>query len=236
MSNAKKVTAITDATSATPLQIIADSVAAGNTNVDVLEKMFALYERDEARKASQEFDGAMAKFQGEVPPIPRVKKADRYYFAPYEKVMETIKPYLSKHGLSIRVSTKEHSDGYWTTICTVAHSGGHKETSEFTCPIDRENKTKINAPQQRGSANSYGRRYALSNALNLAFCDEDDDGQQAGTVYLNEEQIATIEALLTEIDADVPKFLRWCRADSVEAIALHKYKTVVTKLQQMRGE
>ena len=126
---------------------------------------------------------------------------------------------------------------YIIAICHVSHTAGHRESSEFKCPVDRENKTKINVSQQQGSANSYAKRYALANALNLSFGGEDDDGQAAGTEYVNEDEAANIEALLTELDADRVKFLKWCKApEGIAYIRRAQYPAIIARLDKMRSE
>jgi hypothetical protein len=230
-------TAVAAMPSTSPMAIIAKAVE-GGTDVSVLEKMFDLYERDQAREARKQFDAAVAKFQGEVKPITRVKKADRYMYAPIEQIMKTIQPELTANGLSIRFDTKDHKDGeVWmiTAYCVVSHVGGHKETSQFTCPVDRDNRTKINVSQQQGSGNSYAKRYALSNALNIVYEDEDDDGKGAGTEYVTEEEAANIEALLTEVDADRKLFLQWAaNSESIETIPHGWYSACIRTLDRKR--
>jgi hypothetical protein len=227
-----------------PLQIINDAVAAG-TDVAVIEKMFDLWERNEDRLAAQAFDRAMAKFQGLCPAIPKSKQADRFVYAPLEDIMTRIQPALTECGLSVRFDTRYEDDlhdgkvigKYLIAQCHVAHANGHKETSEFKCPVDLENKTKITVAQQQGSANSYAKRYALSNALNLTFGGEDDDGQAAAVEYLTPEEVASVEAVVTEIGADKTLFLKWCKApDGIEFIKRSQYSTVIDRLTQMRTE
>ena len=222
---ADDVTPITD-TPTSVLKIIADSVAGGTTDVAVLEKMFDLYERDEARKAEKLFDEALAEFQGTAKPIRRIKKADRFTYAPIEEIIRTIQGDLSANGLSVRFDTKFDSTGYITAFCTVSHVGGHKERSEFTCPVDKENKQRINVAQQQASANSYARRYALSNALNLVYSDEDDDGGAAGTTFLTTDQAIEIQDLVCEKKVNQEAFFKWVGVDSYESIPASWYARI----------
>jgi len=208
-----------------PMEIIAQAVERG-ADVDVLGKMFDLYERDQARISALQFDAAMAKFQADAPAIQRVKEADRYWYAPIEAVMQQIQPALTAHGLSVRFDTKLASDGYLTALCTVAHTGGHKETSEFTCPVDKDNKSKINVSQLQGSANSYAKRYALSNALNIVYVDEDDDGAKAGTKTITADQATEIRDLIKEKKVNEGLFFQWVGADTYEGIPANKYEAI----------
>ena len=109
----------------------------------------------------------------------------------------------------------------------MTHENGHTEMSEFTCPVDLENKTKINVAQQQGSANSYAKRYALSNALNLSFGGEDDDGTAAAAQYVTPDQATHIRDLVEEKMVDVQLFLKWAGADSFETVPANKYDRIV---------
>ena len=215
----------TPAKPTSPMEIISKAVE-GGTDVEVLNRMFDLYERDQARIARVEFDKAMAKFQGECPSIPKSKKADRYTYAPIEEIMRRIQPALTANGLSVRFDSKFDKDGYMTALCTVGHSGGHKETSEFICPVDKDNKTKINVSQQAGSANAYAKRYALGNALNLTYGD-DDDGEAAGTKFVNKIQASEIETLISEKKVNEPLFFKWVGASSYKEIPASWYDRIM---------
>ncbi len=168
-----------------PLMILDRAIEKG-IDADQLEKLMVLQERWEANQARKAFDSAMADFQADCPIIPKTKQADRYTYAPLDTVLTTIRPHLKSAGLSVRFSTK--TDGpVITAICTVSHRDGHNEVSYFAAPVD--DKMRVNDTQKMGSANTYAKRYALMNALNLAAGNEDDDGFSAGPVPLDKEQI-----------------------------------------------
>lgn len=236
MSNqTKSVASIEGGTQVTPitnpLELLQSAIDKG-VDPGALEKLMDLAERHDKAVAAKDFDAAMSGFQAECPPIRRIKDAGRWTYAPLEKVMDTIQPYMKKYGLSVRFSTKWHDTGYITCYCTVAHVSGHKETSELTVPVD--DKQAVNSSQKQGSANSYAKRYALSNALNLSYCDEDDDGYSSGTATLDAERAANIEALIDEVGADKEKFLKWCGVDSIENIPASNYSDCVRSLERKR--
>ena len=221
---------------ATPMELISEAIRK-DLDPDKLEKLMTLQERWVANQAKQSYRAALAGFQGDCPLIPCTKKVKGrkgffYSYAPLDKIQQLVKPFLKEWGLSITFSTKLHSDGYITAFCTVSHINGHSEVSEFTCPVDPD--MDVNNSQKMGSANSYAKRYALGNALNLAFEREDDDGNSAVDAFITEDQVANIEALLTEVSADQSAMLEWIGAESIETIRAEKYKEVITELEGRR--
>ena len=221
----------------TPMDLIAIAIEKG-LDPDKLEKLMILQERWVATQASQAFGVAMSEFQGNCPVIPcskevKGKKGFTYKYSPLDKTQKLIQPFLTAQGLSVTYSTKIHSDGYLTAFCKVSHVAGHFEISEFTCPVDKD--MAVNDSQRQGSVNSYAKRYALANALNLVFEREDDDGAGGGNKHvITEEQVANIEALITEVAADLARLLKWQGVDSIEAILLSDYRDIVAALESRR--
>lgn len=133
------------------------------TEVSVVEDHASLHE-------------AVFAFQAEVPTL--VKDANNPAFrgskyVPLDSLVETIQPFLTKHGLIWRAFPGHTEAGdpslYYelTHVSTAEHCGG-------TVPLllDKRNS------QGLGSAITYARRYALTAVLNLV-ADEDDDGNAA---------------------------------------------------------
>ncbi len=119
---------------------------------------------------------ALAKAQGEFPPIPRDKtvtvrtKDGRSYtfaYAPLETIFATIRLELSGNGLAV-TQTFRGDD----LITSLLHSGGGMIESVMRC------QRQTGTWQEFGSAITYARRYALVALLGLA-TEEDDDGNHA---------------------------------------------------------
>lgn len=214
--------------STTPMQLMQAMIERG-TDPDQLEKMLALQERWEAKEARKAFAGAMAQFQADCPTVYKSKAADRYNYAPLDEILRTIRPHLDHAGLSVRFNTRM-DEGNVTAICTVSHRDGHSETSEFSAPVDRG--MKVNATQQVGSANTYAKRYALCNALNLVGSDFDDDGQTAMKpveAMATEEQLAVIQDFRDA--GTIPDVtLKWL--DKQENLTEKQATTLIAKLKK----
>jgi hypothetical protein len=151
-----------------------------------LERLMAMRRELVAEQARTAFFSALAGFQAECPVIPKTGEVKerggqqvRYRFAPLDKIVSTIQPYLQKYELSYTFSATFDLDNYHLiAVCEVHHALGHTEASEFRVPISKDNF--MNGAQHFGSASSYARRYALCNALGLLTGDEDDDANGAG--------------------------------------------------------
>ena len=219
----------THARAQNPIELLQMAVE-NNVDVTALEKLMDLQDRYVADLAKRSFNSALAQFQSATPPIPCSKTVKdksgnaRYKYAPLDKVQEYIKPHLAANGLSVRFSTKLHSDGYLTALCFVTHADGHTEESEFTCPADKE--MRVNDSQRQGSVNSYAKRYALANALNLVFEKEDDDGNRGGTKTVSADQAIQIRDLVTAKKVDEAAFFRWCGATTYEDIPAGMYDRI----------
>lgn len=232
-SEAKTDVVVAEPAAMNPMQIIQQVASAPDLDVNKLEKLMDLQERWEARQAVHSFNEALAAFQGACPRIAKTRAGNHNIkYAPLDEIMATIQPHLSANGLSVRFSTSMEASGLIKAVCTVSHIAGHSESSEIMIPVD--DKMAANSSQKMGSANSYAKRYALSNALNLAFIEDDTDAENLYET-LSDDQVVNIWALLEEVGADRKAFLKWAKSDSVENIAAAKYSRCVKELEKRRG-
>ena len=115
---------------------------------------------------------AVNAFQGNVKDPTKDGKANYGKYVQLDALLETIRPALTKQGLSFLQFPG--GDGQVITITTLLmHTSGEWIESE---PFGL--KAQKVDPQGAGSAVTYGRRYSLSSVLGLAW-DEDDDGNKA---------------------------------------------------------
>lgn len=150
---------------------------------------------------------ALSKFQGEVtnPSNTAVNPFFKSKYAPLETVLNTIRPILSKHGLSvIQAPSTDENNIVITTI--LIHDSG-----EFIEPKPLELKMDKVTAQGAGSAITYARRYALSSILGIS-SEDDDDGNNAepkksnsggSTNYtITENQLKRLYAIANTADVD----------------------------------
>ena len=115
--------------------------------------------------------------------------------------------------------------------CKISHAAGHSETRSLFLPLDSQGaKSPV---QGVGSTVSYGRRYLLKMILGIVERGEDDDGH-GGAEPITPSQVADLTALLTEVQADQPRFLAYMQVARVEDILARDYRRAVTALETKR--
>ena len=214
-------------------------MAASDPNVDVekFERMMAMAERMQAKKAEAEFNEAFSRMQPELPEIlegGQIRHGGNListYARWDEDINPVIKPILAAHGFSLyfRIDT---SDGVIVTGI-LGHRAGHREETTMKLPPD--NSGAKNPVQALGSSVAYGKRYTGGALLNLSSYGADDDGNAAaGNPKVSEEQIANLECLITETGADLAKFLKYMGAESLDRIQASQYPKAIQALEAKR--
>lgn len=219
---------------ATPADIVLYAMKNGGSIAEIREFMQLQreWEADQARKA---FFDAKAKFHSETIVITKDKDNVQYKskYTGIGNLVNTVKPFLSKHGLSADW-TLDQTSGIKVT-CVLTHSLGHSESVAFTVPPDASGAK--NAIQQIRSAVTYARSTTFEMVCGLASSDEngDDDGNGFNLdTSLADEWIAKVKAAPT--DADVVKV--W----DVGIVAIEKakdrnaYKEFKAAVENRRGE
>jgi hypothetical protein len=198
-----------------------------NLDMDKLERLMEMKQREEDKTAYTGFVIAISNFQAECPTVKKTgvvknKQGGQIYTYPkFDSIMKTIQPHLKKNGLSVRFNSNI-ADGSVTVLCMVSHTGGHTDESSFSCPVEASMAGGANASQRTASANSFAKRYAIMNALNIAGSDfDDDDGQMLGEepTMITPEQAAQMRDDITGIGGDEKFFCQWlCKVDSCDDI------------------
>lgn len=218
-----------------------------NLPPDALERGFALYERMQAMDAKQKFNGAMAKFAAECPPVPRRTENAQFQvtragtrqnrtYASLEDIAETIRAPLAANGLSYRWTGTDVKDGRLTMECVISHVGGHSESSPVVLPV--ESKAGCSEQQKYGTAMEYARRYSLIQALGLTSCDPDTDGNdESGGEVISDQQTADLAAMLDELGGDhKTRFLAWLGVSALSDIPAARFNEAKAALARKLTE
>jgi len=161
--------------------LISQAITAGS-DVGTMERLLAMRKTLKEEWAKEQFDIAMANFQGECPVIKKTKAGGTtklgkvcYYYAPLESIVEQVRPFLTKNGLSYAFQSETLPTGV-KVRCIAKHISGHSEPSEVEVPLGT--KTDImSSPQVTASAITFASRYAFKNAFGILTGDDDNDGQ-----------------------------------------------------------
>lgn len=145
---------------------------------------------------------ALAAASAEYPKVIKGREVDsgkyKYHYADLADLMETVRPTLSKHGLSVAQMLEPHGPGFITEdgemrgiaiglTTMLMHESGEWMCSTFTLPSPSA------AAQTVGSVITYARRYAYQSIIGIA-TEEDDDGAAASTPPARREQAARPKA------------------------------------------
>lgn len=198
-----------------------------NVPVETMEKLFALREKVKAEQAKEAFVLSLSAFQGETKTIEKTKKVMnkdgttvRYHYAPLDVIVDQIKASLSKNGFSYTWNVINDT-GVITAVCTITHSMGHSQTSEFKIPIDTEGY--MTAPQKVASALTFAKRYSLCNALGISTGEEDTDATDVGKEKTPKSEKSKIMFLLKTLGYEKDLHTK----EGVEAIIFEKTQLTV---------
>jgi hypothetical protein len=167
------------------VQMIERVARDSSIDIDRLDRLLAMRERENARRAEQAFNEALSLAQTEMQPVgvDSDNPQTRSRFASYAALDRAVRPIYTKYGFGLSFNTADVAPGpeQVRIICAVSH-GGYTRSYHIDMPVDGKGArggdvmTKTHA---MGSGISYGMRYLLRMIFNLAI-DQDDDGNAAG--------------------------------------------------------
>jgi hypothetical protein len=200
--------------------------------IERVDAFVAHYSRERDEYRSQMFSRAMAAAQAEIRQVIRDQEnpQTKSRYASYAALDGAVRPAYSKHGLSVSYNTdlSPRGEGWLRIIMTVEHDAGGSRIFVRDMPIitkgprGQDVMTQIHAT---ASAETYGKRYALAGAFNIAAEEDDDDGNAAGVPEerITPEQVELLTDLLNESGADPALFLKKAHADRIEAMASFRF-------------
>lgn len=181
---------------------------------------------------------ALAMFQSEIQ-NPK-NTADNPFFksryAPLSDVLNTARPLLSKHGLSLLQSPSGNGTDIVITSILMHSSGEWIEPEPLVLKADKP------TAQGAGSAITYGRRYSISAILGISSEDDDDGNHATGQTKqaeLTEAQVKRAFAKGTAVGIQKSDIITWIRAsynkDKVEQLTKAEYDELCAALDK-KGE
>lgn len=216
------------------LQAIVDKGITQESAV-VVEKLTALYEHLEDRRAERLFNEAFVKLQADLPTIvAQTVIPNRGKYERFEDVMKAVGPILTRHGFSVSFS-QDIREGRIGEVCHLKHVGGHSQDNTFWV---RTGKADTDT-QADCKAATTAKRNALLNCLNIVIRqdvlsgEEDQDASMEGA-FINAERQQYLEEQLKETGANREAFLKMAGASKIEEICNGSYEVLVRALQMKR--
>jgi hypothetical protein len=226
--------------------------AARDPAVDIakFEKLMAMKDAMELRAKEAEFDDAFALATRSMEPV-RADMANSQTnsrYASHVALDKAIRPHYAGQGfsLSFNTDTTITATDMVRVLARLSRNGIHRDYS-FDVPADGrgakggEVMTKTHAAV---SAVSYGIRVLERMIFNLPISrGEDDDGNAAGGIFINEGQADQLLLLISDLNADfkkakidltvnVEKICERVGATNIESIPAKKYDMLVKSLKQ----
>jgi len=175
---------VSQPTDLSPMEhLIVDAQQRGSS-IEYMRELFSLKKEVEADNARKSFNEAFAAFKSETFIITKDKDNLQYKskYTTIGNLVETVTPYLSKHGLSAHWDIEQSNPGTLSikVTCTVSHSAGHSRSVDMVAPPD--NSGAKNPIQQIKSTITYLRICTFEAVCGLASREGnlDDDGNGAG--------------------------------------------------------
>ena len=111
----------------------------------------------------------------------------KYYFRKSEDILEAIKPFLLKHGVSVVIDEQldwvSGGDRTLPIIKTTATISDGENAIHATAIVGVDlNQKGMQTAQQFGAASTYGKKYALGNLLLIDDTEDADAGNKHGVV------------------------------------------------------
>lgn len=157
-----------------------------NASVEKIERLMALWERSESKRAESLFNAAMSAAQAEMKAVAADAHNPHTHsrYASYAALDRALRPIYTKHGFALSFNTGEAPQtDYVRVLCDVTHLGGFAKPYKADMPADGKGAKQgdvMTKTHATGSAMSYGMRYLLKMIFNIAVGEDDDDGNAAG--------------------------------------------------------
>lgn len=226
---------------ATVLGVIDRAARDPNVDIDKLERLLQMHERITASNAESAFNVALNACQAAVGRIAAdaVNPQTRSNYATYANLDRILRPIYTANGFSLSFDEGDSPKAeHVRVLCHVSHSQGHTRTYHKDMPADGKGAkggdvmTKTHAS---GAAQSYGMRYLLKGIFNIAIGEDDNDGNETGNrEVITASQVADLNAMLTEVNANKANFLKYINADSLESILSVNFASVVKTIEAKR--
>lgn len=219
----------------TPMQMLQLAVAQG-ADLERIQKLMDLQDRWEAKQALHAFNAALAAFKKNPPTVVKdiLNKQYGSWYTSLGNLVNTTNAALGEHGLS--ASWEIEQSELIAVTCILEHIQGHSRRVRLEGPPDTSGSK--NTLQQIRSTLTYlkGATFEAVTGIASRMNNQDDDGNGAGKQRpkLTEEQIANLEALLTEVGANKVNFLKWARAEILDDILASNYEACVKAIEAKR--
>jgi hypothetical protein len=146
----------------------------------------------------------------------------KYYFRKSEDILEAIKPFLVKHGVTVTINEEMISTDPVPVLQSTATISDGKDAIHATALVGVDlNQKGMQTAQQFGAASTYGKKYALGNLLLIDDTEDADSGKKATSTTIDKIKQAAKPAITKQQIAQAKDYV--AAGGKIEAIE-SKYK------------
>jgi hypothetical protein len=223
-------------TAITPIVLLDKALATGN--IEVIERMMALYERREQQAAKVAYYRAFARAKAEFTPIVKRRKASfgagkaSYSYEELDDVVEAVVQALSKHGLVHTWNTTNTPDLICVT-CVLAHEDGYSEEVTLTAGPDKSGSK--NDIQAAISSVTYLQRATLKAKCGLA-AGRDDDAHAVTGSRIDADQLLKLENEMERVGVDAGRVCKYYGIEELEDLPAKSFDEAMKRCLQFERE
>ena len=154
----------------------------------------------------------------------------KYYFRKAEDILEAVKPFLMREGVSVRVDEELIHDSPPTIQSTATISDGENSiTATAIVGVDL-NQKGMQTAQQFGAASSYGKKYALGN---LFLIDDTADADSTNSHGKAAQLVNKAKAKMTE--EQIKKAVEFVKGGGNIQMIESKYTVTPGQMQSLKN-
>jgi hypothetical protein len=203
-----------DSQATTILDIVSRAAQDPTVDIDKMERLYAMRERELARVALQEYNEALNQVQSEMARVAPNKdnQQTKSKYADYAALDRALRPIYIQHGFALSFTSEPTANAAEVRVIAIlSHRGGHTQRFQIDMPADGkgpQGPAVMTRTHATGSAMSYGQRYLLKSIFNVAVGETDDDGNAAGAYISPEHEAKTDEFLQAIAEAETVATLK----------------------------
>jgi len=206
-SRSKAVAKVDTAATVNLLATIASAASDPNVDVAKMQALVSLHKELEVDRDHRDFTYHMAVLQGEINQIAtdaaNTHTSSRY--ATYAALDLALRPHYVAHGFMVQFTSGLSERGpQWVRVDCIVSRGAWSTTSSVDIAMSTQGARggQVMTPTHASaSALSYGKRYSLGMAFNVAIA-KDDDGNAAGVKTLSPTQVEELDRLCDQGEVD----------------------------------
>ncbi|WP_208442234.1 ERF family protein [Bartonella raoultii] len=218
----------------TAMERILNKALENDVDMDRLERLLALREKEIERQNYQNFVSDLSAMQTEYQKIHKnaTNKHTNSAYATLDQYIDAIKEPLAKHHFALFSCIKNQISNSITVEMILTHASGNKISTEGTFPIDGQGSK--NNIQSVGSTITYARRYLLGMLLNVASKGDDTDGNKP-IKKPSPQQINEIKNLIEETETNEDDLLAYANVEKLTDLSCEKAQEVLELLEKKKN-